>query len=379
MNNNRTTLLMMNLTTMTTSRMVQQANTFEDSLKRAGKAIYFYSSAIFDLTGILLCTACFLFFLLNRALNKTIMGYIYAIQSAIYALVLLMNYLFYGFVAEFRDLTRQSIELCNVVNYLSRVLMQMAAFFQVYIIVDRYVSIRWSNRFAFKSKKWFVNIVLLAQCVTLGVLNVAYTFYFRRPPDNHKSYTCTFRYRNEHVSTFAELMSSIMASWLPCALMTLFNVLTLRLLIESKRRVNKQQSAKNRMESNKGVERLTMTVVKLSALFVLSNVPKSITWLVKDIYQKSMEAASSNTLTLTLINFFVQIGLVVYYFHISMTFGLFYAFNKPFKDEIDRCVLRRRRQQQNKPNKSVSQTKNTLQTLTTAAVKKILPEKPLNT
>lgn len=120
------------------------------TMNDASDRFTFYFSATVVPIGIVTNTLTACLFLANKNLNKTNMGFLYGLLSSVETVSLLIDFFLLQFmpqVSKLFSLQLQSDFFCRATTFVFRVVTQSSFWLQTYISIDRYIYIRYPNRF----------------------------------------------------------------------------------------------------------------------------------------------------------------------------------------------------------------------------------------
>ena len=314
-----------------------------------------YFSGIAFTLGIVFNIISAIVFFTSKNLNKTRMGYLYGMLCLVDTLSLISNVLWIQFLPyidakySFRlisDLT------CKFNFFLNRTIVFTSSWLQCYISLDRWIDIRYPRRFKALSSYRTINLIIFGIIVAMCLIASENFFYTLTPSTkttlvtnktlNGSTYlvstvkTTTWTCTSSSTFLFvAQIISATMRTWIPLVFLMVINVLTIRIMMRSRRRVSGSSdkqfySAKERQ--------FTVTVLTLNGIFFLLNFPLSIYWILNSIFNYFPTSVSARFLAN--LNLFYIISLSMAYFYHALTFFINIAFNSIFRQEIRRIVYR---------------------------------------
>lgn len=334
---------------------------YANYLNSLSTQISFYNSAVTTTIGLASCLVSALIFFFNRSLNRTNMGYLYGWLSVLNFLALVPEYVFTGFLPGVSiALINASDAMCKLALYSIRVTTHMSSFWQAYISCERYIQMRYPTKATLLKRKSFINVVLVSLLLLICSINgINFLYGFtdflvgsvtissnRTVPFNDTFSSsqlvnitvpivikiCSVSQINAFIS---DMVSAAMRTWLPFVFIITFNVLSIRLLVQSGRRVAGTAQAFNDSRSRREKE-FSRTVNKLSLIFFLLNFPLSISWVLLNFYRTFMP--NPLPLNLAILSMLNRVGLVLAYWHQSLTLVINILFNNAFRSEFMRLI-----------------------------------------
>nr|QVK45699.1 G protein-coupled receptor [Proales similis] len=236
----------------------------------------FYFIVTVPLVGALLNLFAALIFR-RPALNKTNMGFLFQWQCLIdcgmllfFALALRGNVLYGVAVESFGDF------ICRSMTFLRRFVLHLSSWMSVFITFERFSQIVIPNRLKFMQNKFSLNITILIMFVIIAVINVENLFFYlanrnQTNTDNSTS-VVNFCTADPQIVNISDLISSLMRTIIPIALMLIMNILTTIALIRSKKRANVK--GPRRREIN-----FAVSVIVINILFFVLNTPLAIAYI----------------------------------------------------------------------------------------------------
>lgn len=294
------------------------------------------------------------------------MGYLYGILSVMAFFVLAFSFFFLDFLPRLDknlNIRLHSSFNCKIIMFLCKYSPQVAGLFQTYITIDRFVRVKYCNRFGFASKRWFINIILWLMLIILALINISTFFYYVVPIDLAKFDDDQFFYNETYsvvsnetnssevlissmvcttypvLALVGETISTFLITWIPLSLMTLFNFFMLKIYYNS--RLNLKVDCHLRRKEKE----LTLSVYYLSLLFFVTHTPIALSWLTKNIYYSVSNPSYS---THYYINFAVKISYSIGISYYGTFFFINIAFNRLFRKEILTFMKSKQKPHQNR-------------------------------
>ena len=320
-----------------------------DYFNNLSTKISFYFGASTTSIGIILTTITSVIFFCNKKLNKTRMGYMYGILSVIYTICLLLSFFLVSFLPNFNP--KYSFMLisdasCKAFFISIRIAMHLSSWFQVYMTVDRFIDVKYPNRFnSLLNSRRFINGVLISIftcCVLVNIPNSL--FYVLVGPSSivtaNKTIdlngTISFEMMNStiegsrscqgdfSVQFAAEMITASMRTWFPMIFLLIFNLLTIALLKKSSQRVHSNNPNSSRQK------RFTLAVLTLNGIFFIFNFPLSLSFILRNVLTNK----TSTRVIVAQINLFHQIGIAVSFLYYSLAFPIHLVSNSIFRKEV---------------------------------------------
>nr|QVK45683.1 G protein-coupled receptor [Proales similis] len=298
--------------------------------------ISFYFTVVLVPTGILLNLANL--FVFSRArLNKTNMGFLYLIQTAVDLVLLFYTLFVIGsntvFGVEFEHLSDM---MCRLVTFGRQVTIHASAWMTVLITLDRFLFIQSSKRVQFlkRKKNWAVIMgVVLAAIAAVNLPNFAYHIQITY---SHSGGTRVERKTCQSDSTFSTVNSVItvlVRTYIPIAVMAILNFNLICFISRAKARVRQNSTTVESKSENSFVR----VVVAQNLLYLAINGPLSVGYMVLNFRQFGW--INLGRVPAMVFNFIFLCFVLLSYFYQIFSFFWHFLLNKLFREEV-LCLTR---------------------------------------
>lgn len=216
------------------------------------------------------------------------------------------------------SLASRSSALCAFLTYLRRFLIHASSWIPVLITFDRFTFIVYGHgsRFNFmKSKPKLIAIILVIFTI-IAVVDIPNLFYYV------SSGVCTADYG---MIILSDLVSITFRTYIPFALMLIFNVCVVRRILKNNRNI-----VKRNVLSGKEYQ-FTMAVISYDVYFIAINFPVSVYYVVKDGFLNQFD---SNPLLAAYFNLVDSILVSFAYYEQTYSIFIYLAFNKLYRQEF---------------------------------------------
>jgi hypothetical protein len=257
------------------------------------------------------------------------------------------------------DFSIYSKSACSLFVLLSRVAQHAPAFIQVFITLNQYIRVKYPlKKVKYFSKKKYLLVEVMLIYMLVAIANVENVF--RRlqvsseinatadPKSTSNSANASFSkacIASSRVSISADLVSSMMRTFIPFTIMLVLNLLMIRTLRLSKlslKRSNLQPrlstsnsaSTANYSISFRRERILAVNLVMLNLIFFLFNFPLSITYILTNLFKYYYKLSNSTSSFMSELNYIHSIANSLAYVYCSMSFFTNLAFNSLFRKEI---------------------------------------------
>ena len=164
---------------------------------------------------------------------------------------------------------------CKLFMYMTFSIKSVTSWITVYVLFDRFISLKFNRRFQFRNNFKFKMLVVFLIYLTNLVTYIP-SCIFRRIKEQDEIYTtlqnqtkeCIF-YTNEFLIITMDLIQSAI---LPAILMIIISVFTVFLIINSRKRLNTQVSTRENCRVRKDFQ-FTLTLTFLILLFLAAILP----------------------------------------------------------------------------------------------------------
>ena len=295
------------------------------------KQINLYSSLVFFTIGFVFNSISLIIF--NRGPFKKLgIGFLFTILTfleigsiidgwVIYLLPPSLNFTIEG-LSEFT---------CRFLTYLRRVILHCTSWSHVIITLDRYLTVKFSQKFInYKTKKNIIvtHLVFFSIIALIDIENLFYEIKITNSTTNSTfvkiTSTCTANYA---IGFSSNLISVILRNFLPFLIMIILNIAMCLMIFESKKKI-KNRSQKKEMN-------FTLSVIALNFIFFVFYTPLSISYIMVCYYQYSVVVPAW---FLSEINFINNITIVLSFIYNSLPFFINFTFNKIFRAEFFKLI-----------------------------------------
>lgn len=122
----------------------------------------------------------------------------------------------------------------------------------------------------------------------------------------------------------SDMLGAAFRTWLPIVAISVLNVLTIRVLLKSKRKL--------KLTDLKKENQYTVTLFAMNILLVVLSLPLSIAYIMTNLFRFFPDSSTSDYLAR--LNFFFSISLSLAYLYQSLTFFVVLLFNMHFRREL---------------------------------------------
>ena len=220
------------------------------------------------------------------------------------------------------SLASRSSASCAFLTYLRRFLIHASSWIPVLITFDRFTFIVYGHgsRFHFmKSKPKLIAIILVIFTI-IAVVDVPNLFYYV------SSEVCTADYG---MIILSDLISITFRTYIPFALMLIFNVSVVRRILKNNRNI-----VKRNVLCGKEYQ-FTLAVISYDVYFIAINFPVSVYYVVKDGF---LDQFASNPLLAAYFNLVDSILVSFAYYEQTYSIFIYLAFNKLYRQEFFHIV-----------------------------------------
>nr|QVK45687.1 G protein-coupled receptor [Proales similis] len=289
-----------------------------------GREIYIYFSFIGSPIGVVLNMISFYVFS-RPSLNKTNMGFLYMWQSAVDIILLLLSTFVFAstrlYGVSFID---ASDFLCRVLTFLRRFILHASSWMTLFITFDRFMAVRLPTKLTeLRKNKLHLSLVILAMFALIALVDVENLFYYLEQTEVVRGNQTTVRSvctASPLVYALSDIISIVMRTYVPFVLMTVFDALIVRRIVQSK---NKSNRSSGRREKH-----FTAVVLAYNCVFFALNFPLSVIYIFTTIYNLAhieldpLPNAKFNTvfLSFVVLSLFMQAASFVFNFILNHLF-----------------------------------------------------------
>ena len=292
------------------------------------KLLYYSNLTILPVGIILNTVSSFIF--LRKKFSNTTMGFYNIIMALVNNALIILGMIAYFSQALGNDYLLISNFSCLFLSYNLRLFSQMSSWLNVFITVDRMVSITYPNKYPFLKNKTKLTLLILMMFALLGVLNIPNLFYKVDTVISYNSATnkttitkyCT---SSELVVRARDTIILVFRMALPIILMVFMNIyLILKLLkvrgkFKSKRDLTKEYY-------------FALSIFGMNVLYVISLTPNFVSVIYLNTIQYD-QTAVVGTKKFAVAQFFFAVSVVISTYNIFLVFFVNLAFNKIFRLE----------------------------------------------
>lgn len=222
------------------------------------------------------------------------------------------------------NLLIQSDFSCKIGMLFRRVIRELTPLIECLLTIDRFLDVYFMGKFKRIKKTPYILLLILVSFIVFLIISIENLLYnlkeTRSPSSNTTIKTCS---ASKEIASAADIISSILRTYLPISVMIIFNVLIIIRLREGK--------FKMKTKSNKD-SKFTFIVMCLNGCFLLFNLPISIAYIIRNVYLNYFN--SPNSFFLIYINFYFDMFYVLATAYYMSNFFLNFALNKIFRQEI---------------------------------------------
>ena len=270
------------------------------------------------------------------------------------------------------NLTYESNVACKLITFLRRVIRQIPQYIECLITLDRFLSVLFPCRFLLKKKPSFIIASILLVTLVLALMNAGNFWYSihtyhsvyhttipSQSPSNNFTANSTTKINyvinqlvvkqyctaDRHMLLVNDLTSLILRTLLPACIMLVLDVFIVRTLFVNKARLSASQSMKAKVPSSKFSRlcssqrsrlskeyQFTYSVGTMNAVFLLLNIPVSVTYILKNFYEPNGNTQPS--FMQIRIGFAYLVAYKLANLHYASLFFSNLAFNHLFRQEL---------------------------------------------
>lgn len=296
--------------------------------------LYFYCSVILVPIGSILNILSLIVFLRKR-FNQTNYGYISSFIAFFNIVALIWNYVFYKYFKLIGiDLSIYSNLTCYFFRYFGRISQQFPIYIQVFLTFVKYFEISYpTNRKTFLlKKKVYINLIILGIIISILIFNIPNSFKYLKKEKHINRYnqseliqTCIINRVNELISN---ITSSLVRTIIPFIFITIFNILMIRKLIESKQRLCSKAKFNREIQFSFGL-------CLINSSFVILNFPLASTYILTSILYKIQNSPDDPENKIYFLH--LVFNAISYSYH-GLLFIFNYFFNISFRNEFFKLI-----------------------------------------
>jgi hypothetical protein len=289
----------------------------------------FYYTLIIPPTGLIL-NLFSIFIFTRKSLNKINMGFIFLIQTFADCLLILMLTVFLRSSILFgENLETASDIACKILTFSRRFFVHLSSWITVYITFDRFMFIKFPNRFAFLQDKKYIAIIIISIAMFLFLVDLESIFFFVNEQKTFENNTTIIKKQCSalhSVSVASDIITIVFRSYLPLLLMLIIDIILVRHVFEAKRKLTKSKLTSRKQLS------FTLIVILSNFAFFTFNFPLSIAYILSNIYNYSgIKVESSYFIS---FNFYFQLAVYFSFLYQNFSFFIYFSFNSLFREEV---------------------------------------------
>ena len=269
---------------------------------------------------------------MRKKFSKMTMGFYNIVISIVNIIFSIFGVLVFFGQSIGKDLSLISDFSCIFLSFAIRVFSQMSSWMNVFVTVDRMVSITYPNKYLLLKNKKKLSVLILIQFILLCILNAPNFFlkvqtYSTKNPITNDTITTKSCTSTELMVTVRDVITVLFRGVLPIILMISMNVFLIYKLI-------KEKSKFKRLNELKKEYQFAFSIFFMNLLYILLLLPFILTTIYLNVLQYSRQ--SSQTLNTDLIKwqFIYGVAVTVVSYEFFFTFFVNILFNKMFKQEL---------------------------------------------
>ena len=309
---------------------ITQDQIFFSSISMTREKLLFYTCTIALPSGIALNILSTIVFSRKKFLKLTMGFYNIAISA--------VNIIFatFGIITNIgqtigKDFTLMSGFSCIFLTFAIRVFSEMSSWMNVFVTVDRMISITYPNKYPFLKNKKILSTLILVQFMILCILNIPNFFFKIESIETLNPYTnmtvttksCT---SSSSIVTIRDIIVLVLRVILPIILMISMNVYLMYKLIKEKTKFKRLN------ELNKEYH-FAFSIFFMNILYTLLLLPTFIALIYLNIIQYA-QASNIQSREVLIGQFAYTVGLSIASYELFFTFFVNILFNKIFRKEF---------------------------------------------
>ena len=295
-----------------------------DYLNKIYNTMIFYYVLILAPIGIVTNALSVVIFC-RKNLNKTNMGF-YNICVAVSNIITIFYYIFAqnSTLTLNTDLLTISDISCRLTYFFRRTIREISPAIESLISFDRFLEVFFPRRFPIMRNKKFLMALICLIYFTLCAISFENLLYYLSVTvaKNKTTKSCT---ATRAVSISSDIVSNVLRTYIPLILMVGLDTAIVLKLVKSK------SMLKNRDHSKEN--EFTKTVVMISSIFFLLNIPGAVSYIVRIVFKEGYELPSNN-LTMVEITLAFNITYLIATSYYFAHFFIHLRFNKLFRSEF---------------------------------------------
>ena len=276
---------------------------------------------------------------MRKKFSKTTMGFYNIAISIINIFFAIFTILSYIGKTYDKDLTLMSDFSCIFLAFALRVFAQMSSWMNVFVTVDRMISIAYPNKYSLLKCKKRLSLLIFIQFILLCLIN-APNFLFKV-----QTFSSTDPLTNDTITTksckstetIAKVRDMIMATFkvaLPIIIMAVLNIFLIYKLI-------KEKSKFKRLDELKKEYYFAFSIVFMNILYTILLLPAFSTLVYLTAFQYIQHPSIMQTRNLIIWQFAYAVSLVIVSYEFFFSIFVNILFNKMFKKELFAFLLKR--------------------------------------
>ena len=290
----------------------------------------FYISIIIFPFGIVFNTLSILVFM-RKQFSKYNFSFYNTWIAIINSIILMLAFCVYYTQSKRNDILVWSEFTCKFFNYTLRVFMTTSSWLNVLIAFDRWMCIKYPDKYNFMVKRKFMYLYLILIILLSMVLHSSNLFLnlvsttSLNPSTNQTIITklCT---SYEIAINIRDIVTIIIRTLLPFIVMFILNISLIRNLIITKKSLNITRSLSREFN-------FSFSIIALNMLFLISLLPNMVSLILLNIFQYGFKSQLTSK-NLAIINFGFSISIFFITYNYAFPFLVNLKFNKLFRNEF---------------------------------------------
>ena len=289
--------------------------------------------------------------------KKTNTGLLYLIFSLLNALTLLMvvfivrSNIIFGYQFNF---------VCGLADFIRTDIFNFSIWIQAVISLDRYILISYPTKVGIMLKKKVIFSIILGTAVFICILNVPYFIsqrlttvsFINSTNGTNQTQVTVSCITSSYVTLINNIIALLMRIYIPFILMIVFNLISIRDLKKSRKRVDKHKSHSS-LVGNKNEQRkmpsiiykFTVSNLAMDFIFLFFYLPLTVSYTLNIVSYFVPIFGTDDVATADFTMFLDMSQLFAFFYHMIDIF-IFLAFNRLFRDDLLlllglRCFVKR--------------------------------------
>ena len=267
------------------------------------------TSLAFSITGLIGNTL--VIYILSRPKFKKESLFRYLLIASINDTIFLSYIWSLSYISEFK---LNSIEiLCKLFFYTSRIFFSLSPWIIVISSIDRFIATKYPTHYLFRKKFKYQALVILIVFISITLINIPYYYFIKIININTNLTSCQF----EDLNTlfFIDLLGFLSGTIIPFFMMVLFNSMTFKELLKSKKTIQRKKFDKE--------YRFFKILIFMNLFFLICYLPIYIYTVTYDILGIQYVGTSG----------FVYLNYLTF-FYSSLNFFVYFSSNKLFRKYV---------------------------------------------